>query len=217
MDKLAKYNRGVQYLRVAVDCLSRYLRVEPLKTKYAEGTAEALRKKIKPKQPKKIWTDKGTEFQGEFEKLCTEREIVKHNTHSEKKLAFAERNIRLIKNIIDEYLKFEWTNCYIEKPQSFVQTINSRVTRVTKLAPTMATRKHVPVLVSIIAKTDLRFREGCKLIFTDEIFEIVAIAKVNPPTYNLIDAEKEEINGNFFEKKKLDLIGNKAHLDKDGQ
>ena len=31
VDKLAKYNSGVKYLLVAVDCLSRYLRVEPLK------------------------------------------------------------------------------------------------------------------------------------------------------------------------------------------
>ena len=32
VDKIAKYNRGVQYLLIAVDCLSRYLRVEPQKT-----------------------------------------------------------------------------------------------------------------------------------------------------------------------------------------
>ena len=35
VDKLAKYKRCVKYLLVAVDCLSRFLRVEPLKTKYA--------------------------------------------------------------------------------------------------------------------------------------------------------------------------------------
>ena len=44
VDKLAKYNRGVRYLLVAVDCLSRYLRVEPLKTKYAKETTEAFKK-----------------------------------------------------------------------------------------------------------------------------------------------------------------------------
>ena len=84
VDKLAKYNRGVRYLLVAVDCLSRYLRVEPLKTKYAKETTEAFKKMIKTKQPKKVWVDKGTEFKGEFEKLCTKREIIKYNTHSEK-------------------------------------------------------------------------------------------------------------------------------------
>ena len=54
VDKLAKYNRGVRYLLVAVDCLSRYLRVEPLKTKYAKETAQAFKKMIKHKQPKKF-------------------------------------------------------------------------------------------------------------------------------------------------------------------
>ena len=53
VDKFAKYNRGVQYLLVAVNCLSRYLQVEPLKTKYAKETTEAFKKRSKQKQPKK--------------------------------------------------------------------------------------------------------------------------------------------------------------------
>ena len=237
VDKLAKYNRGVRYLLVAVDCLSRYLRVEPLKTKYAKETTEAFKKMIKTKQPKKVWVDKGTEFKGEFEKLCIKREIIKYNTHSEKKSAFAERNIRSLKSIIYKYLEFEWTYSYFEKLQIFVQTIKSRVNRVTKLAPNKVTKKHVPALVSLIAnsssklvqkpkfyvgdyvriaKTDLPFRKGYKQIFTDEVFEVVAIPTVNPPTYSLIDAEKEEISGKFYEKE-LSLIGNKADYNENGQ
>ena len=43
VDKLAKNNRGVKYLLVPVDLLSRYLRVEPLMTKkYATETAYVL-------------------------------------------------------------------------------------------------------------------------------------------------------------------------------
>ena len=80
VDKLAKHNRGVRYLLVAVDCLSRYSRVEPLKTKYAKETTEAFKKMIKTKQPKKVWVDQGTEFKGELEKLCTKRENIKYNT-----------------------------------------------------------------------------------------------------------------------------------------
>ena len=60
------------------------------------------------------YVDKGTEFNGEFENLCTKREIIKYNTHSEKKSAFAERNIRSLKSIIYKYLEFEWTYSYIE-------------------------------------------------------------------------------------------------------
>ena len=65
-------------------------------------------------------------------------------------------------------------------------------------------------------KTDLPFRKGYKQIFTDKVFEIVAIPTVNPPTYTLIDAEKKEISGKFYEKK-LSLIGNNAEYNKNGQ
>ena len=67
-----------------------------------------------------------------------------------------------------------------------------------------------------IAKTNLPFRKGYKQIFTDDVFEKVAIPTVNYPTYSLIDAKKEEINGTFYEKE-LSLIGNKADYNENGQ
>ena len=100
VDKLAKYNDGVKYLLVAVDCLSRYLRVEPLKTKYATETAQVFKKMIKHRQPEKVWVDDSTEYLGAFKALWTERGIHLYSTFSEKKSAFAERNIRSLKNII---------------------------------------------------------------------------------------------------------------------
>ena len=44
MDKIAKHNNGVKYLLVAVEVLSRYLRVQPLKTMYAKDCVEAFKK-----------------------------------------------------------------------------------------------------------------------------------------------------------------------------
>ena len=44
-DKFKKYNRDVQYLLIAVDFLSQYLRVKPIKTKNAsEAAADTLTK-----------------------------------------------------------------------------------------------------------------------------------------------------------------------------
>ena len=63
-DKLAKENKDVNYFLVAVDCLSRYLRVEPLKSKNATTTTSAFKKTIKNKRPKEVWVDAGTEFLG---------------------------------------------------------------------------------------------------------------------------------------------------------
>ena len=73
VDKLAKENKDVKFLLVAVDCLSRYLRVAPLKSKYATTTADAFKKMIKNKQPKKVWVDAGTEFKGSFSNLCQKK------------------------------------------------------------------------------------------------------------------------------------------------
>ena len=70
VDKLAKYNQGVKYLLVAVDVLSRKLRVEPMRFNSAEETAKSFARMIKKKKPQKDWSDKGTEFRGAFERFC---------------------------------------------------------------------------------------------------------------------------------------------------
>ena len=44
MDKIAKHNNGVEYLLVAVDVLSRYLIVQPMKALYAKDAVEAFKK-----------------------------------------------------------------------------------------------------------------------------------------------------------------------------
>ena len=54
MDKIAQHNNGVKYLLVAVDVLSRYLRVQPMKALYAKDAAEAFKKMIKQKKPERV-------------------------------------------------------------------------------------------------------------------------------------------------------------------
>ena len=50
-----------------------------------------------------------------------------------------------------------------------------------------------------IAKINIPFRKGYKQSFTDEVFEIFDIPTRNPPTYNLIDTDREPIEGKFYE------------------
>ena len=229
VDKLSKYNNGINYLLVAVDVLSRYLRVEPLKTKHAKECSAAFARMIKKKQPEKVWSDKGTEFKGAFNLFCKQRGIETYTTQSETKSAFAERNIRSLKNIIYKYLEDKWTWKYIDKLPDFVNTINSRVNRVTKLSPNKVFKKHEPFLISLIvqnsaallrkprlttgdyvriAKPDIPFRKGYKQNYTNEVFEIDRIATLSPPSYNLIDVEGEKISGKFYEQE-LRKVGSK--------
>ena len=43
MEKNAQHNNGVKYLVVAVDVLSRYLRVKPMTALYVEDAIEAFK------------------------------------------------------------------------------------------------------------------------------------------------------------------------------
>ena len=125
VDKPAKYNNGVKYLLVAVDVLSRKLRVRPIRTKGAEETAKNFGLMITKIKPLKVWSDKGFEFKGTFEKFCESKGIDTHTTNSEAKSAFAERNIRSLKNIIYKHLENKWSYGYMNELQSFVNTITS--------------------------------------------------------------------------------------------
>ena len=99
-----------------------------------------------------------------------------------------------------------------------MKTINSRVNRTIKLAPNTVTKKDVPRLVSLIANTTFSqkpkffvgdlvrilkkeetFGKGYKQSFTDKIFEISSIPTLNPPTYSLIDTDKEIIQSKFYQ------------------
>ena len=121
----------------------------------------------------------------------------------------------------------KWTYSYIDNLQDFVNTINSRTNRVIKLAPIKVTKKDVPRLVFlraeqslklvrrpklyvgdfvIIAKIDIPFRKGYKQSFTDEVFEIFDVPTKNPPTYNLIDANKVPIERKFYEPELIRVV-----------
>ena len=114
-------------------------------------------------------------------------------------------------------LEEKWTYSYVDKLDSFVKTIISRVNRTINLAPNKVTKKDVSRLVSLIANTtfpqrpkffvgDLvrilkkeeTFGKGYKQSFTDEIFEVSSIPTLNSPTYSLIDTDKEIIQGKIY-------------------
>ena len=72
-----------------------------------------------------ISVDKGTEFAGEFKKLCKVEEMQIYSTMSETKAAFAKRTIRSLKNIRYRYKEDNGYE-YIPKLAQFVTTLKSR-------------------------------------------------------------------------------------------
>ena len=66
------------------------------------------------------------EFKSSFSTLCQKNEIEVYKTFRMKKSAFADRNIRSLKNLIYKNLEDKLTYSYINQLQSFVQTTNSK-------------------------------------------------------------------------------------------
>ena len=63
MQSLSKYNNGIKYLLCAIDLLSKYAWVVPLKDKRGISIVNAFQKIItKGRKPNKIWIDQDGEF-----------------------------------------------------------------------------------------------------------------------------------------------------------
>ena len=64
-DKLSRYNKGYKYLVVFIDLFSRYLWIQPLKTKTPDEMVQAMKKVFAttPK-PQTIRSDQGKEYTG---------------------------------------------------------------------------------------------------------------------------------------------------------
>ena len=123
------------------DCMSRYLTVQPLNSKYVTTISEAFKLMITRKQPKKVWVDKGTEFKGFFEALC-EKKGIKTKKHIEReKVCIHWEKYPFLKIFNCKYLEDKWTYSYIDILQYFVNAIDSRTERVTNLSPNKVTKK----------------------------------------------------------------------------
>ena len=77
-----------------------------MKTKDSKETARAISSmNTKDVPPKKSLVAKGTEFAGQFEKICKAEGIESYSTRNETKAAFSERTIRSLKIRVYRYME----------------------------------------------------------------------------------------------------------------
>ena len=224
VDKLAKDNNGVQYLLVRQDLSDRTVDAKGMKTKDSKETVRAILTMITKKEStQKIWFDKGTEFVGEFKKLCKTEGIQIYSTMSETKAAFAERSIRSLKNTLHRYMEDNGYK-YIHKMTEFVTTLSYRRNCSIDLIPKkVKDSDFLSILYSKplrevrksrfkngdrvrISKYDLPFQKGYKPQYTQEVFEIVAISSIKPPTYTIKYEQDEIIRGKIYQKELIKVI-----------
>ena len=156
VDKLARCNNGEKYLLVAVDGSSQTLRCLRMRTNTSQE--ETAKKVVLAIELQKVWSDKGTEFKSVFLRFCWNTHIDTYTLHSENKSAFRERIIRPLENILQKQLRNMCSYYYFNELQSFVQTMNSGVNRMTVLTPKKSLKKHLPKSASSTAERQL-FRQ----------------------------------------------------------
>ena len=101
MQSLSKYKKGIKYFLCAIDLLSKYAWVIPLKNKKGTSIVNAFQKIISEgRKPNKIWVDQGSDFYNQSFKdfLKKKKEIEMYSTFNEGKSVVAERFIRTLKN-----------------------------------------------------------------------------------------------------------------------
>ena len=192
-----------------------------LKTKESKETVCAFLTMItKMNRPMKMWVYKGTEFAGEFEKLCNAEGIQVYSTMSETVAAFAERIIRSLKTMLYRYMEDNGYK-YLHKLIQFVKTLKCRrncsidlILKNVKISDSLSIlysksqrefRK--PQFNRVrISKYDLPFRNGYKSQFKHEVFEIAAISCRKPPTYTIKYEQDEIIRGKIYEEELVKVI-----------
>lgn len=126
---IAEHNDGYRYLLVAIDVFSRYLWIEPVKTKQQNEIKSAFERIFAKtnRRPQRLRTDKGKEFINKTVRTyLTRLQIKAFTTKNETKANYAERVIRTVKTLLYRYFHQNQTYRYVEVLQDLVYNYNNR-------------------------------------------------------------------------------------------
>ena len=144
VSNLNQHNPPYKYWLIVIDVFSRFLWLIPVPTKHHTHMVQAFKNLFKStkRRPKKLRTDKGTEFTNRaVRKLLESEGIYAYTTKNETKANYAERVIRTMKGLLYRYFLHRQTYQYIDVIEKLVQNYNSRPHRSLKgLSPSEITK-----------------------------------------------------------------------------
>ena len=217
MQLLGKYNKGIKYLLCAIDLLSKYAWVIPLKDKKGISIVNAFQKIISEgRKPNKIWVDQGSEFYNNFFKdFLKINNIEMYSTYNEGKSVVAERFIRTLKNKIFKHMTAISKNIYFDALDDIVNKYNNTVHRTIKMKPIDVTSDSYAEYNEDSNEKDPKFKVGdnvriskhknifAKWYTPNWLEEVSVVSKIKnrfPQTYTVSDLSGKEITGSFYEK-----------------
>lgn len=233
VQRLKQHNDGYAYLLTCIDVFSKFAWVEPLKNKTGPTMVEAFRRIFSTgRKPRKLQTDKGTEFLNRtFQKFLKEAHVDFFVTENEDiKAAVVERFNRSLKEKLWRYFTRKNTLRYKDVLTPFVQAYNRSYHRSIKRAPVevdadnqedvwqtlygdqqqqqRVTKTMTPGDRVRISKARSNFKKGYLPAWTEELFTISRIYDSEPTTYVLKDDHGDELRGTFYSQE-LQKVGAK--------
>jgi hypothetical protein len=126
---LARFNSFTKYLIVAIDCFTRKIWVQPLKSRSAQHVLASLQVMIGEMgdKPESIFADRGSEIKNELVRNYLEQNNIKlWHPFSEVKAGICERVNKTLQQLIYRYMTENETRTYITSLPMIVETYNSR-------------------------------------------------------------------------------------------
>jgi len=231
VQKHAKYNKGVRFVLIICDCLSRYTWAIPLKTKRPSEVTEKFkqlfkRENFKPKVSCAM--DYGMEFRGVFATYLKSIGVQPWYSMNPPKISIVERKILDIRRRLAKYCHFNDTKNWLPALEKVIYNLNHTFNRSIQMTPAEVIKDKAnekKAFLTLYSKKlgkmapDPEFQVGEKVIisrlrsifeksynqnFTSERF---IISKVLPRDgqnlFELTDENKEKIRGKF---NKLEII-----------
>ena len=214
---MSRYNKGIKYLLSAIDLVSKYAWVIPVKDKKSTSIVNAFKKIMsKGRKPNKIWVDQGSEFYNKsFTDFLKINNIEMYSTFNEGKSVVAERFIRTLKNKIYKHMTAISKNIYYDALDNIVNKYNNTVNRTIKIKSIDVTDNSFAEYNEESNKKDPKFKisdhlrisryknifaKGYTTNWSEEAFIVSKIKNTVPWTYVISKMNGEEIIGSFYEK-----------------
>jgi hypothetical protein len=227
MENISVHNDGIKYLLVLIDIVSKFVWVEPLKSKSGPSVKLAFERiwDKTSRRPKKLQTDDGKEFLYKgVQDMLRKMNIVFFTVKSDKKAAVAERVIRTLKDKIHRYLHEKHRKKYIDVLQELVASYNKTYHKSIKMAP-IDVNEHTEGEVlhnlyghlwetvgrdvpkfrvgELVRISDIKgpFKKGYLGSWSEEIFRIRDIKRHAEPrlVYMIEDFARTPLEGVFYE------------------
>ena len=218
-----KYTRGIRYLLMVLDVLSKYAWVQPLKVKTGVTLVKAFDKILKQgRKPNHLQTDRGTEFYNRtFQRWVKDHGIDHFSTEVDAKAAVVERFNRTLRERLYRYFTAANTLCFDDELPQLVQGYNATRHRSIGMAPQGVTWDNEEAVWKRVYEKRLKekrpqpkfkmgdrvrlnkihctFEKGYLPGWTEEMFVVHRVVPGVVPTYKIREWDDTPVKGTFYE------------------